>query len=85
MAVEERVAVVAPGDEEDALRLAAEGAALIVAGADAGAVGALVARLREAGARGAGLVVDVSDPAGRRAVVEMAGELFAGFELVMEP
>lgn len=82
--MDETVAVVAPGDEGDALRLAAGGAAVIVAGTDAGAVGALVTRLRETGARAAGMVVDVSDPAGRRAVAEMAGELFPGFELVIE-
>jgi hypothetical protein len=84
MAVEETVAVVGPGEAGEALRWASEGAAVMVAGTDAAAVGALVARLREAGARAAGMVVDLADPAGRRAVAEMAGELFPGYMLVME-
>jgi hypothetical protein len=30
------------------------------------------------------MMVDLADPAGRRAVAEMAGELFPGYRLVME-
>jgi hypothetical protein len=79
--VEETVVVAAAGDAEAALRWAAEGAAVIVAGTDAGAVGALVARLRDGGARAAGFVGEVAD----EAVVEMAGELFPGCRVVPSP
>jgi NAD(P)-dependent dehydrogenase (short-subunit alcohol dehydrogenase family) len=84
MAMQGTVTVVGPGEADEALRLAAEGAAVVVAGIDAEAVGALLVRLRQAGARAAGMVVDLADPAGRRAVAEMAGELFPGYRLVME-
>jgi hypothetical protein len=79
--VEETVVVAAAGDAEAALRWAAEGAAVIVAGTDAEVVGALVARLRDGGARVAGFV----GYAGEEAVTEMAGELFPGCRVVIEP
>jgi short-subunit dehydrogenase involved in D-alanine esterification of teichoic acids len=82
--VAETVAVVGAGELDMALRWAARGAAVIVAGTDAGAVGALVARLRESGARAAAMVADMADAEGRRALAEMAGELFPGHELLME-
>jgi hypothetical protein len=78
--VEETVAVVAAGSADEALRWAAEGAAVIVAGTDAEAVGALVARLMGSGARAAGFVGEVAD----EAVAEMAGELFPGCRVVLE-
>jgi hypothetical protein len=81
MAVEDTVTVVGLQAAEEALRLAAGGSAVVVAGTDAGAVGALVARLREAGARAAGFV---GDPTGE-GVVEMAGELFPGCRVVVQP
>ena len=61
-----------------AARLAAEGAAVLVAGSDASAVGSALAELRAAGARVAGFVGEVGDPA----VAEMVAELFPGFEVV---
>jgi hypothetical protein len=54
-------------------------AAVIVAGADAAAVGDAVAGLRAAGLPSAGWVGDPSDPAVR----EMAAELFPGCEVVV--
>jgi hypothetical protein len=56
--------------------LGGEGAAVLVAGDDAEAVGAAVARLREAGVRAAGFVGSAADSA----VSEMAAELFPGLE-----
>jgi hypothetical protein len=52
--------------------------AVLVAGADAAAVGDAVAGLRAAGLPAAGWVGDPSDPAVR----EMAAELFPGLEVV---
>jgi hypothetical protein len=49
---------------------------VLVAGEDAGAVGAAVAALRASGVRAAGFVGSASDPA----VSEMAAELFPGLE-----
>lgn len=81
--LERRLAVVVPGDGEAAgRRWAAEGAAVLVAGEDATAVGELVAVLRAAGARAAGFVGDPSRPADRVAIAEMAAELFPGCELL---
>jgi len=54
------------------------GAAVLVAGEDAAAVGSAVAALRAAGGEAAGWVGDPSDPA----VYEMAAELFPGREIV---
>jgi hypothetical protein len=64
------------------LRLAAEGAAVLVAGPDAAAVGSLVAALREAGTRAAGFVGDAAQD--RSALVEMAAELFPDCVMVDE-
>lgn len=77
-----KLAVVATGGGDAALRLGAEGAAVLVAGEDAAAVGELVASLRAAGARAAGFVGDASSPAGRAALLEMATELFPGYEVM---
>jgi hypothetical protein len=57
--------------------LGADGAAVLVVGEDAGAVGTAVAGLRAAGIRAAGFVGPASSPA----VTEMAAELFPGLEL----
>jgi hypothetical protein len=57
---------------------AGPGSAVLVAGADAGAVGEAVAGLRAAGVPAAGWVGDPADPAVR----EMAAELFPGSEVV---
>jgi hypothetical protein len=85
MAMQGTVTVVEAGEADDALRAAAGGAAVLLVGTDAEAVGALVARLREAGAQAAGMVADVADRVGRRAVEEMAAEIFPGYRLVMDP
>jgi hypothetical protein len=55
--------------------------AVVVAGADAAAVGAAVARLGAGGARVCGYVGDAGDGA----VAEMAAELFPGAEVVVAP
>ena len=55
--------------------------AVLVAGADAAAVGDAVAGLRAAGLPSAGWVGDPSDPAVR----EMAAELFPGCEVAFAP
>jgi hypothetical protein len=60
--------------------LGAEGAAVLVVGEDAGAVGAAVAALRAAGVRAAGFIGSASDSSA--AVAEMAAELFPGLELL---
>jgi ABC-type sugar transport system substrate-binding protein len=60
--------------------LGAEGAAVLVVGEDAGAVGAAVAALRAAGVRAAGFIGSAS--ASSAAVAEMAAELFPGLELL---
>jgi hypothetical protein len=57
------------------------GPAVLVAGPDAAAVGAAVARLRAAGREAAGWVGDPSDAA----VEEMARELFPGAEVIASP
>jgi hypothetical protein len=54
------------------------GTAVLVAGADAAAVGELVGAFRAVGVAAAGWVGDPSDPA----VGEMAAELFPGREVV---
>lgn len=77
-----KLAVVAPGGGDAPAGLAADGAAVLVAGEDAAAVGGLVASLRAAGARAAGFVGDVSSPADRAALLEMATELFPGCEVM---
>lgn len=76
-----KLAVVSPGGGDAAAGLAADGAAVLVAGEDAAAVGELVVSLRAAGARAAGFVGDVSSPADRTALLEMATELFPGWDV----
>lgn len=60
--------------------LAAEGAAVVLVGADAAALGALAGELREVGARVAVFAGDVGDAASgdedRDALAEMVAELF---------
>jgi hypothetical protein len=58
--------------------LAAAGAAVVVAGPDAAGVGSALAELRRGGARVAGFIGHVGDPA----LAEMVAELFPGFEVV---
>ena len=55
----------------------ADGAAVVVCGADEVALGALVAELHAAGARVAMFVGDPTDGGDRRSLAEMVGELFA--------
>ena len=55
--------------------------AVVVAGADAGAVGAAVARLSGGGVRACGYVGDAAD----EALGEMVVELFPGAEVVVGP
>lgn len=64
-------------DPATALELVGTGAAALVAGPDAAAVGRAVAALRAAGSDAAGWVGDPSDPVVR----EMAAELFPGAEV----
>lgn len=79
-----RVVVVAGADTatgaDTARMLAADGAALVLVGSDAEALGALAAELRDAGA-GVRFAVFVGDPGAsdddRAALAEMVGELFA--------
>ncbi len=73
-----KLVVVGPGEATSGpgLSLGSEGAAVLVAGEDAGAVGAAVTALRAAGIRAAGFVGPASDPA----VSEMAAELFPGLD-----
>lgn len=68
-------------DPAGAQPLVGTGLAVLVAGADAAAVGEAVAAVRSAGAEAAGWVGDPSDPAVR----EMALELFPGREVVVAP
>ncbi len=51
-------------------------AAVVVAGSDGDALGALAAELTATGARGAVLLDDVATDAGRLALLEMVNELF---------
>jgi hypothetical protein len=66
-------------DPASAPALVGTGVAVLVAGADAGAVGSAVAALRAAGVDAAGWVGDRSD----EAVLGMAAELFPGAEVVV--
>jgi hypothetical protein len=68
-------------DPASAPALVGTGAAVVVAGWDAAAVGSAVAALRAAGAEAAGWVGDPSD----EAVREMALELFPGAEVSIAP
>ena len=72
----DKVVVTTP---EAASALVGTGAAALVAGEDAAAVGEVVAALRSAGAEAAGWVGDPSDAAVR----EMAAEVFPGHEVVV--
>ena len=74
----DKVVIAAPSA---ALALVGTGAAVLVAGEDAAAVGAAVAALRAAGAEAAGWVGDPSDEAAR----EMAAELFPGASVAVAP
>ncbi len=80
-AFDSRVVVVTDADHERgaaiARALATVRAAVVVAGDDADALGALAAEIGAAGARVAVLVDDVATDAGRAALVEMVNELFA--------
>jgi NADP-dependent 3-hydroxy acid dehydrogenase YdfG len=80
-AFDTRVVVVTDADHERgaaiARALATVRAAVVVAGEDADALGALAAEIGAAGARVAVLVDDVGTDAGRAALVEMVNELFA--------
>jgi NAD(P)-dependent dehydrogenase (short-subunit alcohol dehydrogenase family) len=75
-----RVVVVTDADgdrgRDIARALARLHAAIVVAGGDAEALGALVAELSATGARVAVIVDDVSSEAGGAALVEMVNELF---------
>jgi hypothetical protein len=72
-----KVVIVGPG----AVDAVTGASAVVVAGADAGAVGAAVARLRAGRVRAAGFVGDAGD----EAVAQMAAELFPGAEVVVAP
>ena len=80
-ALDSRVVVVTDADHERgaaiARSLATLRAAVVVAGEDVDALGALAAEIGTAGARVAVLVDDVGTDAGRAALVEMVNELFA--------
>ncbi|HEY5013202.1 MAG TPA: hypothetical protein VIK61_10930 [Acidimicrobiia bacterium] len=80
-AFDSRVVVVTDADHERgaaiARALATVRAAVVVAGDDADALGALAAEIGAAGARVAVLVDDVGTDAGRAALIEMVNELFA--------
>ena len=80
-AFDSRVVVVTDADHERgaaiARALATVRAAVVVAGEDADALGALAAEIGAAGARVAVLVDDVGTDAGRAALIEMVNELFA--------
>jgi hypothetical protein len=74
--VSDKVVVTDPGG---ALALVGSGAAVLVAGVDAAAVGEAVVALRSAGSDASGWVGDPSDPVAR----EMAAELFPGAEIAV--
>jgi hypothetical protein len=74
--VPDKIVITDPGG---ALRLVGSGAAVLVAGLDAAAVGEAVAALRSAGSDASGWVGELCDPAAR----EMAAELFPGAEVVV--
>ena len=76
-----KVVVVRASDAPAAARAAADGAAVVVVGADAAEVGAMVGSLRAAAARACGFVGG-EDPASRD-VADMAAELFPGLEVVV--
>lgn len=69
-----RVVVVSVAEPDSAAALAAEGATVVVIGADAAAVGGLVRTLIDAGNRALAFVGDASTDAS--ALAEMVSELF---------
>jgi NADP-dependent 3-hydroxy acid dehydrogenase YdfG len=75
-----RVVVIADADHERGAGIAramvAIDAAVVLAGSDADALGALAAQLTNGGARVAVLVDDIATEPGRAAVVELVNELF---------
>jgi hypothetical protein len=73
-----KVVIVGPGADIDAL---AGALATVVAGSDAAAVGAAVARWLARGVRACGFV----GPSDGDAVLQMAAELFPGSEVVVGP
>jgi NADP-dependent 3-hydroxy acid dehydrogenase YdfG len=78
--LDSRVVVVTDADGtrggDIARALATLHAAIVIAGVDADALGALAAELGSAGARVAVLVDDVATDVGRAALIEMVSELF---------
>jgi len=79
-ALEEQVVVVADADgargADLARALSETHAAVVLAGADAGALGALAAELAGAGSRVAVFAGDAASDEGRAALVELVRELF---------
>jgi hypothetical protein len=79
-ALDNRVVVVADADGERGAQLARAMAAVhaivVLAGADAGALGALASELSGAGARVAVFTGDAASETGRAALVELVQELF---------
>jgi NAD(P)-dependent dehydrogenase (short-subunit alcohol dehydrogenase family) len=74
-----RVVVVTGDDTAGSARaLAAEGAAVVLAGSDGAALGALAREITGAGGRVAVFVGDPEAPDGRAALCEMVDELFPG-------
>jgi len=73
-----KIVIVGPGADIDAL---AGARAAVVAGPDAGAVGAAVDRWEARGMRACGFV----GPPDEDAVLQMAAELFPGSEVVLDP
>jgi NAD(P)-dependent dehydrogenase (short-subunit alcohol dehydrogenase family) len=77
--LEGRVVVIglsAPDTREAALACAAEGAAVVLVGADDGTAGAVAREVVDAGGRAAVFVGALTDPDDRAALAEMLAELF---------
>jgi NAD(P)-dependent dehydrogenase (short-subunit alcohol dehydrogenase family) len=70
-----RVVVVGPGAGDVALALARDGAAVVIAGVDAEAAGALAAQIEAAGGRAAVFSGDLTRDTDRAALAELIGEL----------
>jgi ABC-type sugar transport system substrate-binding protein len=75
-ALDGRVVVVSVAEVPAACALAARGAAIVVVGTDAQAVGASVEQLAAAGARVCAFVGDAATDADGAALAEMVAELF---------
>jgi NAD(P)-dependent dehydrogenase (short-subunit alcohol dehydrogenase family) len=71
-----RVVVVVPGADEVALAVARDGAAVVIAGVDGEAAGALAAQVEAVGGRAAVFTGDLTRDADRAALAELLGELF---------